>query len=165
MALALQGSLPLPTPSAEVLRRWVASSLSLLVCFAGLTQLVPPALRDSGSPTHGRVSVRVLGTLSTEGLPESARVSLLTVRNDGPTALSWSARPSVSGPGAAGVAIDTWLPGTAGCAVTTRLLTATDWSAAALPPGGSTALCVRVRATGSAAGVATPSVTVDARPA
>ena len=165
MALALQPAPSLPRPSSEVLRRWAGPSLSLVVCVAGLTQLVPPALRDTGTPTGGRVSVQVLGTLSTEGLPDSARVSLLTVRNDGPAAVSWSARPSVAGPGAAAVVVDTWLPGTAGCAVATRLLTSTDWSTAPLPPGGTTALCARVRATGSAAGAATPSVTVDARPA
>jgi len=103
MALALQPAPSLPRPSSEVLRRWAGPSLSLVVCVAGLTQLVPPALRDNGTPTGGRVSVQVLGTLSTEGLPDSARVSMLTVRNDGPAAVSWSARPSVAGPGAAAV--------------------------------------------------------------
>ena len=50
--------------------------------------------------------------------------------------------------GADAVAVETWLPGSAGCTQPTRLLTSADWSAEPLAPGASTTLCARVRATG-----------------
>ncbi len=146
-------------------RRWVAPLASIVVCAAGLNVLVPPAMRAADVPVGGSVSVQVLGRLSTAGLPRSAPVSQLTVRNDGPSALSWSARTSVAGPGAAAVVIETWLPSSAGCGEPTRLLTASDWSAAALSPGQSARLCARVRTTGEVSGEATPTVSVEARPA
>ena len=116
-------------------------------------------------PTTGQVSVQVLGTLSTAGLPQHAAVSLLTVRNDGPEPLVWSARTEVSGAGAGAVAVETWLPGPSGCGEPTHVLTPADWSRTPLAPGSATTLCARVRATGEVAGSATPSVTVAARPA
>ena len=149
----------------RIVRLWVLPLASMVVCAGGLAALVPPALRAAEPPTTGEVSVQVLGTLSTSGLPESAAVSALTVRNDGPAALVWSARPAVSGPGAHAVAVETWLPGAAGCSRPTRLLTPADWSPEPLAPGATTTLCARVRAVGEVDGAATPAVTVAARPA
>ncbi|MFN8156775.1 MAG: hypothetical protein U0R68_05135 [Candidatus Nanopelagicales bacterium] len=148
-----------------VVRRWVVPLASMVVCAGGLAVLVPPAMRAAEPPTTGEVSVQVLGTLSTEGLPQSAAVSTLSVRNDGPAPLVWSARPTVTGAGAHAVVVETWLPGPSGCSAPTRLLTDADWSAAPLAPGASTTLCARVRATSEVDGAATPSVTVTARPA
>lgn len=168
MALATHpAAIPVPRlpEISSVVRRWVLPIASMVVCAGGLAVLVPPALRAAEPPTTGQVSVQVLGTLSTAGLPQAAAVSTLTVRNDGPAPLVWSARPTVSGAGAHAVAVETWLPGRSGCTEPTRLLTSADWSPAPLPPGASTSLCARVRATGAVDGPATPTVTVAARPA
>jgi hypothetical protein len=162
---ALPQGLPHLPDLTAVVRRWVLPIASMIVCAGGLAVLVPPAMRAAEPPTTGEVSVQVLGTLSTAGLPEAATVSTLTVRNDGPAPLVWSARPSVAGAGAHAVVVETWLPGARGCGEPTRLLTATEWSAAPLAPGASTSLCARVRTTADVDGAATPSVTVAARPA
>lgn len=159
----------LPHPDAReaavVLRRWVLPIGSMIVCATGLAMLVPPAMRAAEPPTTGEVSVQVLGTLSTQGLPGTPTVSSLTVRNDGPEALVWSARATVSGAGAAAVAVETWLPTPSGCGAPAHLLSPGEWSSTPLKPGASTVLCAQVRATGELDGPATPAVTVSARPA
>lgn len=151
--------------AAILLRRWVLPILSMVVCAGGLALLVPPALRAAEPPTTGQVSVQVLGRLSTDGLPQAAVVSSLTVRNDGPEPLVWSARTAVTGAGAGAVVVEAWLPTSNGCTEPTRLLTEHDWSAEPLAPGATTTLCARVRAVGEVDGAATPAVTVAARPA
>lgn len=165
MAFAAHAAPCLPDGASLVLRRWLVPTASLVVCAAGLAVLVPPGLRAAEAPNAGRISVQVIGRLSTAGLPESAAVSQLTVRNDGATALSWSARSAVTGPGAAAVVVETWMPSSSGCSAPTRLLTAADWSETALAPGRSIQLCARVRTTGDVRAEATPSVSVEARPA
>lgn len=150
---------------AAAVRRWVLPLASMVVFAGGLAMLVPPALRAAEPPTTGEVSVQVLGTLATDGLPQQAAVSALTIRNDGPAPLVWSARTTVTGTAAGSLAVDTWLPDGSGCTRPTRLLTSSDWSPAPLAPGSSTTLCARVRATGEIDGEATPAVTVAARPA
>jgi hypothetical protein len=155
----------LPPSAVQAVRVRALPLASMLVCVAGLTVLVQPALRAADVPTGGPVSIQVVGRLSTTGLPESPAVSQLTVRNEGSTALSWSARPSVTGPGAAAVVVDTWLPSAAGCGSPGPLLTASDWSRTPLAPGQSVQLCARVRAVGHPQGTAVPTVTVEARPA
>ncbi|MFN8147503.1 MAG: hypothetical protein U0R76_08565 [Candidatus Nanopelagicales bacterium] len=162
---ALPHGLPHLPEVTTAVRRWVVPIASMVLCAGGLAVLVPPALRAAEPPTTGQVSVQVLGTLSTEGLPQHAAVSLLTVRNDGPEPLVWSARTEVSGAGAGAVEVETWLPGPSGCGEPTHVLTPADWSRTPLAPGSATTLCARVRATGQVAGSATPSVTVAARPA
>ena len=145
-------------------RRATGPVLSLLVCIAGLVAVAGPALRAGDAPVSGgHVTVEVLGQISTTGLPVTPAVSKLTVHNSGAAAFEWAARASVDGPGAAGVVIDAWVPSGSTCTDPTALLTATSWSSSALPAGASTALCVRVRAAGTASGSATPHVTVAAR--
>lgn len=162
-------ALPAPFPHlpevTTAIRRWVLPIASMVVCAGGLAALVPPALRAAEPPTTGEVSVQVLGSLSTAGLPQHAPISSLTVRNDGPAPLVWSARTAVTGAAASAVTVDTWLPGATGCVEPTRLLTTADWTQTPLAPGSSTTLCARVRTVGDVTGEATPSVTVAARPA
>lgn len=145
-------------------RRAVAPVLALAVCGLGIGALVPPVLHAADAPpSSGTVTVRVLGTISTAGLPAAAAMSSVTVRNDGDAPFEWSARPSATGSGASGVVVEAWLPTAAGCAAPTRLLSAADWSATPLQPGASTQVCVRVRANGTSAGTATPHLDVAAR--
>lgn len=166
MALAELVSHARAAPSRSASRyRVTSSTLSLLVCAAGLVAVVLPALHGGDAHEPGRVSVQVLGRLSTIGLPEASPVSQLVVRNDGPTPLSWTARPTVTGPGAAAVVVESWIPSGGRCGSPTRLLGKADWSAAALRPGQSATLCARVRTIGSTSGEATPSLTIAARPA
>jgi hypothetical protein len=135
-------------------------------CVAAFAALVPPAL--AATPTvasSSPVSVQLVGRLSTAGLPATPAVSLLQVHNDGTTAISWSARSSVAGADAKGVRIETWVPTGLLCAVPTQPLLSTDWSQIPIPAGGSTGLCVRVTANGTESGLASPTVTVAARPA
>jgi hypothetical protein len=161
---------PFAAPTAPALPRpgrlagLVGSSLALAVCVVGTAAVAVPALASTTTPTvPGHVSVRVLGDISTAGLPAAAAVSTLTVRNDGSAPLQWSARPSVEGTGATGVVVEAWLPTTMGCSSPTSLLDATVWTDAALQPGDTTAVCVRVSTTGTVAGIATPHLTIAAR--
>ena len=145
-------------------RRAVGPVLALAVCGLGIGALVPPVLHSvEAPPAAGTVTVKVLGTISTAGLPAAAAVSSVTVRNDGDAPFEWSARPTATGSGAAGVVIEAWLPTAAGCTAPTRLLSASEWSATPLQPGASAQVCVRVSTNGTSAGTATPHLDVAAR--
>ena len=163
MAAVITSPIAVPTLGRRALRA-TGPVLSLTVCIVGLVAVAGPALRVSEAPVSGgHVTVEVLGQIHTTGLPATPAVSMVTVHNSGDAAFEWSARPSVDGPGAAGVAIDTWVPSGSTCTAPTTLVRASTWSSTALPAGASTALCVRVRAAGTASGSATPHVTVAAR--
>jgi hypothetical protein len=164
MALAVHRAPALPTGRRASSWLWVVGVIS--ACVAAFAALVPPALAAGPlvAPSSP-VSVRIVGRLSTAGLPATPAVSLLQVRNDGTTAISWSARSSLAGVDAHAVRIETWVPIGLLCTALTQPLTSTDWSRVPLPAGGSTGLCVRVSATGAVSGLASPSVTVAARPA
>ena len=153
-------------PRVPALPSWVASAAALGLCAVAAAALVPPAVASMNTtPAPESVSVHLSGTVSTAGLPLTPAVSSLVISNAGTGAISWSARPAVTGPGATGVRIDTWPASGVTCAQPAVTTPDGAWSTAALAPGGSLILCVRVSATGTAAGQATPTVTVVARPA
>jgi hypothetical protein len=145
---------------------WLGGIGVISGCLTAFVVLVPPALATvAPGPAPQAVTVRLVGELSTAGLPETPAVSRLSLHNEGAGSVSWSARAALSGAGAAGVRIDSWLPGERPCTTPTRLLSASDWSRDPVPPGGSVDLCVRVTASGTTGGTVTPQVTVAARPA
>jgi hypothetical protein len=164
MALAVRTA---ATPSRAVrLPGWLGGVGVISVCVAAFVALVPPALAVAtpGSAPEA-VTVRLTGELSTAGLPDTPAVSRLSIHNMGPGSVSWSARASISGVGASGVHIDSWLPGAGPCIDPMRTLTGTGWSLDPVPPGGTIDICVRVTASETSRGTATPHVTVVARPA
>jgi len=153
-------------PRVPTLPPWVASVVALGTCLVAGAALVPPAVASmSTARADEPVSVHLSGTVSTAGLPATPALSSLVIRNAGTGAISWSARPTATGPGAAGVRIETWPASGSVCTVPGAGSAKDAWSSSALAPGGSLILCVRVSATGTAVGAATPTVTVVARPA
>lgn len=170
MALVAASPLALPGTRTLVRPRHLAAVLgpvlALSVCSAGVAAVALPAMRAVDPPASGGpVQVRLVGDISTAGLPAAAAVSTLTVRNTGTAPLVWSARPAVTGARATGVVVEAWVPTGSGCDRPTRLLDAQHWSDSALPPGATTPVCVRVRTTTGAAGVVAPRLTVTARAA
>ena len=168
MALAVVSPLALPGTRARVHRRRLAAVLgpllSLAVCGAGAAAVALPVIDAATPPAPGGpVHVAVVGDISTAGLPATAAVSTLTVRNTGSAPLEWSARTAVTGAGAAGVVVEAWLPTGSACAGPTQILDDRQWSARVLAPGATTPICVRVRTTGTSAGAAVPQLTVAAR--
>jgi hypothetical protein len=164
MALASAPAVSLPRrlrPPA-----WRGGVVVVSTCLVAIALLVPPAVAAADPIADSApVSVRLVGQVSVAGLPARAAISRLSVRNDGAAAISWSARTSISGPGAAGVRVETWLPGGQPCTASTHLLTASSWSKDSILPGGSIDLCVRVTASGTSWGTAAPTLTLAARPA
>jgi hypothetical protein len=164
MALAAPSAAPFAV--AGRLPSWLANVGVVSVSAWAFLLLVPPAIATGGAtPSDAPVSVRLVGRLSTAGLPVAPALSRLSLRNEGAGAVSWSARPSIGGSGGAGVRIEAWLAGDGPCAAPTRLISPTDWSRDPVASGGSIDLCVRVSATGTTGGTATPGMTVAARPA
>ena len=154
------GSLTRSTP-----RRLVLPVLTLAGCIAGIGALLPPAVAASTAVPGAseRPSVALDGTLDTAGLPGSPTVSLLTVRNTGAVPVQWTVRGRVDGTGSAGSRIEVLAAVDGSCAAAGAALV--GWSPSALAPGSTDVVCVRISVTGSRAGVVTPTVTVDARPA
>jgi hypothetical protein len=145
---------------------WLGGVGAISLCLTAFVALVPPALAVATSgPAPEAVTVRLVGELSTAGLPGTPAVSRLSIHNTGAGSISWSTRASISGAGTAGVHIDSWLPGDRPCTEPTRTLTGTGWSLDPVPPGGTIDICVRVTASETSRGTATPHVTVAARPA
>lgn len=164
MALAAAPAVSLPRRLR--VPAWCGGVAVVASCLAAFGLLLPPAVADAGPRADSEpVSVRLVGQVTIAGLPARAAVSRLSVHNDGAAAISWSARTSISGTGAAGVRVETWLPGGHACTASTHLLTAANWSKVPIQPGGSIDLCVRVTASGTSWGTAAPSVTLAARPA
>ncbi len=167
--MSLAYRLPRPLcPLADV-RAWALPVMSAVLCLGGVAALVPPALAataggsSSVDSSSARPSVRLEGTLGTAGLPAAATTSALTVINDGPLPVTWTVRGHLDGDAAPAVSIDVLEPGEHGCGSPGASLG--GWSASALEPGASVVVCVTIRSRAPAAGVVTPTVTVDARAA
>jgi len=148
-------------------RRWILPSASATACVLGVVALVPPALAAAPSgaaaASAARPSVHLEGTLETAGLPSEAALSTLTVVNDGTVPIRWSVRGTLQGDAAHAAAIAVLAPVAGACSSATAPLA--GWSAAALPPGGTAVVCVRVSTRSPAAGTVVPTVTVDAQAA
>lgn len=127
---------------------------------AALVSLLAPALspaQRSSLVDETPVAVSLTGRISTVGLPTADAVSRLLLRNDGAAAVRWSLH---AGADSASLTVTAWLPDGPGCDADAP--GAASWSAGPLGPGGSTAVCVRLHATGASSGPATPQVTVTA---
>jgi len=136
----------------------------MTACLLSVAALVPPAL---AATVHGvaaasteRPSVRLVGELATDGLPATASLSMLRVVNDGDIAIRWTVRGTLTGDAASAAMIEVLAPVAGTCSSAGSPLA--GWSAAALAPGATAVVCVRVTARAPAAGTVVPTVTVDA---
>ncbi len=164
--MALAAAPAVTFPRDVRLPTWCGGIAVISACLTAFALLVPPALAAPGPGADSvPVSVRLVGQVSVAGLPGTPAVSRLSVRNDGAAPISWSVRTSISGSGAPGVRIETWVPGERPCTPPTPIVALADWSRDPVQPGGTIDLCVRVTASATPWGTAIPSVTVVARPA
>ncbi|MFN8167253.1 MAG: hypothetical protein U0S36_00570 [Candidatus Nanopelagicales bacterium] len=147
-------------------QRTALSVVTTALALATLGALVPAAVdaaTSGGPPAVQPVSVRLDGTLSTRGLPQTPATSRLVLRNEGRGPVRWALDTSVAGSAAAAVTITVWAALDDDCRVEGVHLRPGTWSEDALPADGSLPLCVLVADDGSASGTARPRVSVHAR--